>query len=315
MANLVKLRSGTGVYNHWDDHEFINDFSPQGYGGDVYPAGVQAFRDYMPVTYTEAKGIYRTFRWGRHLEMFFPDQRSFRSDKADDRCINPKTGQPDLAPTAPQSTRSAFGLLVPSFNEPVSADCLATIRDPSRTVLGASQLARLIRDVRASKATFKVIVNEVPLQELYMFPYDSWAGFAAERAKLIAGLRKARNVVVLTTDTHANLIGEVRTDTLGRNRRSGIMEAIAGPVATKTFTTEIEEALGASGVGSSIEDLFLKPPPPTGLGLSCANLDSYSYGLVEVTGKRLTVRLKDARGRAVRDAAGPACKPLVVKAR
>src|SRR3979411_3008771 len=27
MANLQRLRTGAGIYNHWDDHEFISDFS------------------------------------------------------------------------------------------------------------------------------------------------------------------------------------------------------------------------------------------------------------------------------------------------
>jgi phosphodiesterase/alkaline phosphatase D-like protein len=316
MPNLVRLRSTTGMYNHWDDHEFINDFSRQGYGGEVYGAGVQAFRDYMPVTFTEERGIYRRFRWGKHLELFFPDERSFRSTDSKAACINPSTGVPDLAPTLPQSTRNAFALVSPSLEAPVSGSCVAAINDPARTMLGAAQLARLLGDVKRSKATFKVIVNEVPLQQLYIFPYDSWEGYGAERAKLIAGLRGVRNVVVLTTDTHASLIGEVRSDTLGKTRRSGIMEAITGPVATRTYTAEIGAALGSTGAADTIETAFLQPTPPTGLGLPCANLDVYSYGLVEVTAKKLTVRLKDQRGKPVRNVgSGPACKPLVVKAR
>ena len=27
FAHLRNLRRGTGLYSHWDDHEFINDFS------------------------------------------------------------------------------------------------------------------------------------------------------------------------------------------------------------------------------------------------------------------------------------------------
>ena len=26
LANLQRLRTSAGIYNHWDDHEFINDF-------------------------------------------------------------------------------------------------------------------------------------------------------------------------------------------------------------------------------------------------------------------------------------------------
>ena len=38
-----------GLYSHWDDHEFINDFSRAENGDAIYAAGVKAFRDYSPV--------------------------------------------------------------------------------------------------------------------------------------------------------------------------------------------------------------------------------------------------------------------------
>src|SRR3712207_8455165 len=53
----------------------------------------------------DALPIYRRFRWGRAAELFFLDERSFRSAKASGACINPATGAPDLAPTAPQAKR------------------------------------------------------------------------------------------------------------------------------------------------------------------------------------------------------------------
>ena len=56
-----------------------------------------AFRDYAPVAYSSRNGLYRTVRWGRNLELFFLDERSFRSANADDGgvCNNPHTGEPD----------------------------------------------------------------------------------------------------------------------------------------------------------------------------------------------------------------------------
>ena len=70
-------------------------------------------------------GLYRTFRWGKNLELFFLDQRSFRSAKADfgGACDIPGTDDPDLAPTAPQSTRNAFAPFIPSLANPVSQQC------------------------------------------------------------------------------------------------------------------------------------------------------------------------------------------------
>ena len=48
----------------------MNDFSRSENGDALYSAGVRAFTDYAPVTYTSANGLYRTFRWERNLELF-----------------------------------------------------------------------------------------------------------------------------------------------------------------------------------------------------------------------------------------------------
>ena len=62
LPALQRIRSATGLYSHWDDHEFVNDFSREENGAAVYDAGMRAFTDYAPVTYTSANGLYRTFR-------------------------------------------------------------------------------------------------------------------------------------------------------------------------------------------------------------------------------------------------------------
>jgi alkaline phosphatase D len=311
LPPLRRLRASAGLYSHWDDHEFVNDFSRPEHGEAIYRAGVKAFRDYSPVAHSSRLGLYRTVRWGRHLELFFLDERSFRSAKADDVCKG------DLAPTAPQAVRDAFGSLAPGLRNPVPAGCLAALNDPSRTMLGAAQYAAFTRAIRASTATWKVIVNEVPIQQYYALPYDRWEGYAAERERLLRFLQaNVRNVVFLTTDTHANLVNEVRFRTLGAApESSGIWEVVAGPVATNTFAKEIDGFLGSQGAGTAIGALFFKPQPPNGMGMRCAALDTYSYARVTVTAQRLTVALKDAKGRPVREATGVACAPLVLRAR
>jgi alkaline phosphatase D len=316
LAPLRMLRASAGTYSHWDDHEFLNDFSGAEYGNSLYVAGVKAFTDYAPVR-TGTDGLYRTFRWGKHLELFFLDERSFRSAKASGGGTCNVAGGPDLAPTAPAAVRQAFTLLVPSLSQPVPQACLDRIADPARTMLGARQLVRFLRDVRRSTATFKVIVNEVPLMQLFALPYDRWEGYAAERQKVVEALRGVKNVVVLTTDTHANLFGDVRLETFAPNGPipSGITEVITGPVATNTFAKEIDDVLGRDGIGDLIGAVFFKPQPPGGLGLPCVSLDTYGYAQVAVTGSRLTVRLKDLKGKPVRDVLGAACTPVVIRKR
>src|SRR5204862_1755821 len=140
--------------NHWNAHEFVNDFSPPEMGNALYQAGARAFLDYMPTTYTAKNGIYRSFRWGKNAEVFFLDERSFRSAKASANhvCDNPDTGQPDLAPTAPQSTRNVFAAVVPSLAQPVSQACKDKINSPGRSFLGGAQLTRFVNDVKSSSA-------------------------------------------------------------------------------------------------------------------------------------------------------------------
>jgi alkaline phosphatase D len=320
VANLRRVRAAAAMYNHWDDHEFINDFTRDENGSTIYDAGVEAFRDYMPVTYRGSTGIYRSFRWGRNLEVFFLDERSFRSAKASANhvCDNPDTGQPDLVPALPQRLRNLFGLIEPSLKQPPPPACLAALNDPSRTMLGAAQLARFEHAIKRSKATWKVIVNEVPIQQFYALPYDRWEGYEAERRTLVHFLAaNVRNAVFLTTDDHANLVNTIRYTTLedAGVSDSGIYDFTTGPVATRTFAKEIDATLGRPGTADLVRSAFLKPPPPNGVGMRCAALDSYSYAQVKVTARRLRVALKDLNGRTVKEADGRACGPYVLRAR
>ncbi len=55
-------------------------------------------------------------------------------------------------------------------------------------MLGVRQRVELRRALRSSTATWKVIVNEVPIQQYYALPYDRCEGYAAEREQLLAFL-------------------------------------------------------------------------------------------------------------------------------
>jgi phosphodiesterase/alkaline phosphatase D-like protein len=330
-------RGATSYYAHWDDHEFINDFArsesvfPEE-GGNVeidgetlYKRGVRAFRAYNPITYSSKNGIYRSFRWGRNLQIFFLDERSFRSAKADygGACDNPPgSGTPDLAPTAPPLTRTTFTALVPALANPAPAACVEKINDPSRTMLGSHQLQVFEKAVKNSTATFKVIMNEVPIQQFYALPYDRWEGYAAERIKLLTFLRdNVKNAVFLTTDVHANMVNDARLQTLeaGGPVNTGITEVTTGPVATKTFAGEINGAVGSESAATAIRAFFFNAPPPAGVGMQCSGLDQFSYAEVSVSKSALTVNLKDIEGKPVQNTAnrtkpGEPCPPIVIPA-
>jgi alkaline phosphatase D len=319
---LRALRGSAGYYSQWDDHEFVNDFSPaqntfhatEGVrvnmnGRTLLRRGRQAFRDYAPVLWTKSRGLYRKFRWGSNLELFFLDERSFRSANADigGACNNPQTGSQDFAPTLPQPYRTAFSALYRPFAEPIPQACLDRIRDPSRTFLGRRQRIRFLRDVKRSQARFKVIINELPIQQYYINPYDGWEGFEADRQRVLNGLQGVKNVIFLSTDVHATLVNDARFQTLesGGPKNSGITDISVGPSATRNFGLELENATGRPGIGTLADSLFLTPQPPGGLGMRCSVLDKFSYGQVEVTRNRLTVTPKDIDGNPLTDNGQP----------
>jgi alkaline phosphatase D len=321
LRNIQKLRGSAGIYSHWDDHEFVNDFSVAENGAALYKNGVKAFTDYAPVKWSSRDGLYRKFRWGKNLEVFFLDERSFRDAKASQGgvCDNPQgSGSPDLAPTAPQSTRSVFSALVPSLAQPAPQACKDRIADPSRTFLGKRQLGKFKSDIQKSTATFKVVMNETPIQQFYALPYDRWEGYEAERQDVLKTLQaNVKNVVFLTTDTHANFINDARLKTLeeGGPVNSGITEVVTGPVATKNFGQEIDDATGSPGSGAALRGAFFKPPPPNGVGMQCAVIDKFSYGQVKVTSKTLTITPKDIDGKPLKEPEGNGCGPVVLTAK
>lgn len=331
-------RGAASYYAHWDDHEFINDFArsesvfPEEGGAvevpgeQVYENGVKAFRNYNPITYSAQNGIYRTFRWGKNLQIFFLDERSFRSTSADygGQCDNPPgSGSPDLAPTAPEANRKLFSVIVPQLASPPPPACVAAIDDPSRTMLGQRQREAFERAIEKSTATFKVILNEVPIQQFYALPYDRWEGYAAERTQLLTFLRDhVENAVFLTTDVHANMVNDARLQTLepGGPVNTGITEVTTGPIATKTFAGEINGAVGDPSSATAIRAFFFNAPPPTGVGMQCSGLDEFSYAQVTVAKTQLRVDLKNIEGKPVlntADRAKPAepCPAVVIPAK
>jgi alkaline phosphatase D len=73
-----RLFASTSAYIIWDDHEVANDYE------GFHPLGAigrKAFFDYWPVrrNSSESDRLYRSFRWGRALELFLLDGRQYRN--------------------------------------------------------------------------------------------------------------------------------------------------------------------------------------------------------------------------------------------
>ena len=314
------MHANAGVYGHWDDHEWIDDFSVPEFGRPFYEVGVKAFLDYVPARYNTTTGLYRRVRWGRNLEIFLLDERSFRSAKlsSEPTCRNPQSGTPDPLPTLPARLRTAgllSGLGISQLDPAAARACQARLADPSRTMLGRAQLDRFKRDIDRSNARFKIVLNQLPMQQIYFQPYDRWEGYAAERRALLEFLRaRVDNVVFLTTDLHANLINDVRISTFSQGGDSGFEEVVTGPAALKTFAVDTVQKTGQAAAPAAVRALF-KGRRPTGLGMSCVALDTYAYARVRVTDSRVTVALRDLNGNPVRERPGGApCRRLTIRA-
>ena len=72
-----RLLSETSVYVTWDDHEVENNFDP---ATPLVPIGRRAFFDYWPIRQDpqHPDRLYRSFRWGKAMELFILDTRQYR---------------------------------------------------------------------------------------------------------------------------------------------------------------------------------------------------------------------------------------------
>jgi phosphodiesterase/alkaline phosphatase D-like protein len=128
-----------------------------------------------------------------------------------------------------------------------------------------------------------------------------------------------KNVVFLTTDTHANLYNDARLATFQEENaaapvNSGINEMVTGPVATMTFAKEVSDATGDPNAGNLITGFF-KAPPPNGPGMVCASIDVFSYTEVKVTSQAVTLTPKDINGKPVQEKSGAPCGPFTIPAK
>jgi alkaline phosphatase D len=287
---LADILRQTSVIAMWDDHEVYNDFA-----GDQalsFDEGRDAFRRYFPLDLPESlrfrDSMHRSMLWGADAELIVLDTRSRRDFSAALGCGNDPLPAGAL-PDAPETLRGvrAIAQLPPTLDE----DCLHDLGEP-RTMLGADQKEWLFERLRESDATWKIVATSVPMQALLFAPYDRWEGYSAERREVLEFIRDndIRNVVFLSTDLHANIFGPVRIDPFVETAPLAY-EAIVGPIAAETLEQDIVNVLGAGGAG--LLDAFL-----TGIvGVDCAQLNSFAYGLVEVDGDTLTTTAKDESGR------------------
>jgi alkaline phosphatase D len=305
LRNLLEF---TSTYTIWDDHEVRNDYDGRTADSLLYANGRQAFLDYMPLTEGNlpvdptcaGAPLFRVVHRGKDVDLIILDERSCRSEDADEQCS--LFGVPHPAPTLPAAYLDQFDL------PGLPSGCRDAILSPSRTLLGPVQKELFKAALLNSTAKFKFVVNEVPIQQFYLLPYDRWEGYSAERAEILSFIRANHiaNVIFLTTDTHANLFNEVFIDRF-TDPEPVAYEAVVGPIATFTFEQEIRRTvrdfeLDEVGVDpDTVVDLFHGMLDL--VGVDCRHLNTFAYGLVEVSadGGAATITAKDDKGAVVTD--------------
>ncbi|TDE02588.1 alkaline phosphatase D family protein [Jiangella asiatica] len=81
-----------------------------------------------------------------------------------------------------------------------------------RTLLGPDQEAWLYVGLVESNATWNVIANGVTVAAITEDRTDQWDGYPANRARLLAAMRRSSNPVVLTGDIHKHVAAELKAD-------------------------------------------------------------------------------------------------------
>ncbi len=299
---LTNLFAAVSSYAIWDDHEIQNDFAGQTVSPARYATGRQAFLEYMPLGGTglpagaECAGapLFRAFHWGQDVDVIILDERSCRSADVGASCVD-QSGIEDPAPTLPSAARLLLGLpAIPPLG------CRDAIAASNRTMLGASQKAAFKDALRNSTARFKFVINQVPIQQYYLGPYDRWEGYAAERQEILNFIRSQQisNVIFLSGDAHMNLMNDVFIDKF-TDPAPIAYEVITGPVAALTLEEALTRFIGPDAVSQMQTALNL-------IGVDCRHLDAYSYGEVDVQSGQATITLRDDAGQTIKDQISPA---------
>jgi alkaline phosphatase D len=230
--------------------------------------------------------IYRSLRFGKHVELVMTDERSYRSDHAVPEDITaisalatafpaPRNALPlsllntfDQGKTANNNAPPDKVPLGPGF--PVSVDNTRKASSPG-TMLGKQQKAWWKATMKGSDATWKLWGNEVTLMRLKLqnppsqtmpppakadvddriVSGDAWDGYATERNELMAYLRdqQIKNVVVLSGDIHASFAGTVMDNfdaTPAASQVPVACELVAAGISSNSLFSFFESATRAS---------------------------------------------------------------------
>jgi len=285
--NIRRFNSEVPQIWQWDDHEVANNWSDSKdlsqdarYIVKDVPLLVarasKAFHEYAPLRphgADESERIYRKISYGKLLDVFVIDMRSYRG--------------PNTANLQTQlNSESAF--------------------------LGATQVAWLKEELKNSKATWKVISADMPIglnisDDFAHNPPQRWeavangndgpaAGRELEMADLLSFIKHqhVNNIVWLTADVHYAAAHYYDPAKAATRDFAPFWEFIAGPLNAGSFGPNTTDATFGPQV------VFAKTPPAGQANLSpYAGLQFFGEVNIDKHSRAMTVDLKDIDGAVV----------------
>lgn len=271
--NLQAMHQAHPAIAIWDDHEVEDNYTADKPGEQTSDPRVSfaerrraaylAFFENMPQARIrpERNRIYRRLSLGRHADLFLLDERQYRDDQpCNDRLI---------APPCPEAEQ------------------------PGRKLLGTAQKEWLKRELERSRATWKLIANQVMIMALD-FPQgnpiflDGWDGYAAERRELMGHVRDRRieNVSFLTGDIHAFFAGQVTES--GREPGQPLATEFAGgSITSLTIPEFLATSSGGPAATQATERVEQFNPH-----IAYQDQNSYGYAIAEARQGELLVDLR-----------------------
>jgi alkaline phosphatase D len=272
--HVRRFNAEVPVIAQWDDHETTNNWYPGEILEDerytvtdvdvLASRARQAFHEYSPIAApaTDPGRVYRKVAYGPSLDVFVIDLRTYRG---------PNAANDQAAPSA------------------------------ETAILGERQLAWLRRELRASRATWKVIASDMPIGLVVPDGPAAQEGIAQGRpellgrehdlARVLAGIKAdgVRNVVWLTADVHYCAAHHYDPARATFTDFDPFWEFVAGPIHAGTFGPNDLDATFGPEVRYAKAAERPNQPPSDGLQF---------FGHVAIDGRTeaMIVRLVDVAG-------------------
>lgn len=287
--NVRAFNAAVPMFVQWDDHEVTNNWWPEEplsraehqrkkytekFVMPLVARSHRAFHEYMPIArdpYEPAR-VYRKIAHGPLVDVFMLDQRSYRGPNGD-------------------NTQAEYG--------------------PGAYFMGPEQIAWLKRELKASKATWKVIASDMPISIFVVYDSDLKKGSEAvsqldhgkplgrelEIADLLSFIKteKIQNTVWLTADVHYTAAHYYDPNQAAFQDFMPFWEFVSGPIHAGTFGPgELDRTFGP-------QLKYIKAPDKEQGQNTAPSAGLQFFGHVKVDGQtqQMTVTLRDVADNAL----------------